>query len=66
MSIADYDSSPAALRAFANVKGRIGEVFDISLVNRPTFLGQVLGTIADKVTPVLIAKDEVCCMRPNW
>lgn len=66
VSIADYDSSPAALRAFESVKGRIGEVFDISLVNKPTFLGQVLGTIADKVTPVLIAKDEVCCMRPNW
>lgn len=63
VSIADYDSSPDALRAFEDVRGRIGEVIDISLVGRPTFLSQVLGSIADKVTPVLIAKDEVCCMR---
>jgi hypothetical protein len=38
-------------------------VFDISLVDQPTFLSEVIGSVADKVTPVLIARDSYCCMR---
>jgi hypothetical protein len=65
VTIADYDSSYRAHDAFAKVKGRVSEVFDISLVNQPTFLSEVIGDVADKVTPVLIARDNSCCMRSN-
>ena len=63
VTIADYDSSYRAMDAFAKAKGRISEVFDISLVDQPTYLSEVVGSIADKVTPVLIARDGRCCMR---
>lgn len=63
VTIADYDSSRAALPAFAKARGRVHEVFDISLVDRPTFLSEVVGTVASKVTPILIARDNYCCMR---
>lgn len=63
VTIADYDSSRAAETAFKKVKGRVSEVFDISLVGRPTYLSEVVGAVADKVTPVLIANDDYCCMR---
>ena len=63
VTIADFDSSYAAMGAFAKARGRVHEVFDISLVDRPTFLSEVIGTVANKVTPVLIAKDNYCCMR---
>lgn len=62
VTIADYDSSRAAETAFKKAKGRVGEVFDISLVGRPTYLSEVVGAVADKVTPVLIANDDYCCM----
>lgn len=59
VSVADYDSSTSAKTwVGANAKGRIGEVLDISLVNRPTFLAEVLGTLADKVTPILIGSSH--------
>jgi hypothetical protein len=63
VTIADYDSSNAAIPAFKKVKGRVSEVFDISLVDRPTFLSEVVGVVADKVTPVLIAQNNRCCMQ---
>lgn len=63
VTIADYDSSWAARGAFAKAKGRVHEVFDISLVDRPTYLSEVVGSLASKVTPVLIARDNYCCMR---
>jgi hypothetical protein len=63
VTIADYDSSYAAMGAFGKAKGRVHEVFDISLVDTPTYLSEVIGTVADKVTPVLIAQDRYCCMR---
>jgi len=63
VTIADYDSSYRAMDAFAKAKGRVSEVFDISLVDQPTYLSEVIGTVADKVTPVLIARDRSCCMR---
>lgn len=63
VTIADYDSSYAAMGAFGKAKGRVHEVFDISLVDQPTYLSEVIGSVADKVTPVLIARDSRCCMR---
>ncbi len=53
--IADYDSSPAAKDAIAKCRGHIEQVFDISLVNRPTFLAEVVGQLANNVTPLLVA-----------
>lgn len=55
VTIADYDSRPEAkdvVRTYAT--GRVGEVIDISLVHSMTFLSEVVGTIADKVTPIVI------------
>ena len=62
VTIADYDSSYAALGAFKDVTGSIEQVLDISLVSRPTFLSEVLGTIAKDVRPLLVAADDRCCM----
>jgi hypothetical protein len=63
VTIADFDSSPSALSAFRQAKGRVHEVFDISLVAQPTFLSQVIGVVANKVTPVMIARTDTCVMR---
>lgn len=54
VTIADYDSFRDARDVIAKAKGRIGEIFDISLVNRPTFLAECLGTLATKVTPLMV------------
>ena len=56
VSIADYDSSTSAKRALANCTGRIGRVLDISLVNRPTFLGECLAQLADSVEPLMVGR----------
>lgn len=53
--VADYDSSYGAKDALAKQTGTIGKVFDISLVNRPTFLAECVGQLADEVEPLLIA-----------
>ena len=55
VTIADYDSSVSAKRALSQCTGRIGRVLDISLVNRPTFLAECVGQLADEVEPLLIA-----------
>lgn len=55
VSIADYDSSASAKRFLSSSSGRIGKVLDISLVNRPTFLGECLAQLADEVEPLLVA-----------
>lgn len=55
ITVADYDSSYSASQALSKMSGRIGEVIDISLVNRVTYLAECVGQLADKVTPVLIA-----------
>lgn len=55
IAIADYDSWGSASDAFRSMaRGRIGQLFDISLVNRPTYLGECLGQIASEVKPLLI------------
>jgi hypothetical protein len=56
VTIADYDSSYAAMGAIKGRAGHIQQLLDISLVNRPTFLAEVLGQLADEVRPLLMAE----------
>ena len=59
ITIADYDSAMSSLEYLRdNCKGRIREVLDISLVNRPTFLAECVGLLANKVTPILIGNSR--------
>lgn len=60
VTIADYDSSWGAKEAIKGRAGHIQQLLDISLVNRPTFLAEVLGTLADEVRPLLIADRNLC------
>lgn len=55
VTVADYDSSYGAKGALAQCVGRIDEVLDISLVDRPTFLAECVGQLADEVRPLLVA-----------
>lgn len=57
VTIADYDSSYGAKAAIEATKGHVHKVLDISLVNQPTFLSEVVGTIADEVKPILIGRN---------
>ena len=54
ITVADYDSSPAAKGALSACVGRIDQVLDISLVNQPTYLAQCVGQLAAQVEPLLI------------
>lgn len=55
ITIADYDSSMSAKQHIAHsCKGRIDQVLDISLVNRPSFLAECVGQLADEVRPLLV------------
>lgn len=59
ITIADYDSAGAAKSWIKDhARGRVHQVLDISLVNRPTFLAECVGQIADKVTPILIGSSQ--------
>ena len=59
ITIADYDSAWASFDALSKTAtGRVGTVFDISLVNRPTFLAECVGQLADEVRPLLIANSS--------
>lgn len=55
--IADYDSSPAAASVLARCDGKIGQLFDVSLVNRSTYLAECLAPLASEVRPLLIASN---------
>lgn len=59
VTIADYDSSPAAKTAIVRCTGNIQQVLDISLVNRPTYLAEVVGQLADNVKPLLVAAHDL-------
>lgn len=60
VTIADYDSSRDAFRAIEkHCKGSVGKVIDISLVNRPTYLAECVGQLAQEVEPVLIADSYI-------
>lgn len=57
ITVADYDSSMDAKRHIKSAcHGHIDQVLDISLVNRPTFLAECVGQLADEVRPLLIAR----------
>ena len=58
VTIADYDSSYAAMPAIKAMGGHIDEVLDISLVNRPTFLAQCVGQLADSTRPLLMGNSN--------
>lgn len=59
ITVADYDSSWSAKEHIAaKCNGRIDQVLDISLVNRPTFLAECVGQLADEVRPLLIARSS--------
>lgn len=59
VTIADYDSSVSAKAALKQCNGRIEQLLDISLVNRPTFLAECLGQLADNVRPLLVAQSSL-------
>ena len=55
ITIADYDSSQHAKSLIREMSfGHIGEVLDMSLVDRPTFLAECVGQLAQSVRPFLI------------
>jgi uncharacterized protein (UPF0303 family) len=60
VTIADYDSSWSVKDAIKSRSGHIQTLLDISLVNRPTYLAEVLGQLADEVRPLLIADRNLC------
>lgn len=62
VTIADYDSSLSSKAVLARCNGKIGQLFDVSLVNRSTFLAECLGQLADEVRPLLIASDSARIM----
>lgn len=55
VTIADYDSSRDAMRIIKDCNGSIEMVLDVSLVNSPTFLCEVVGQLANEVKPLLMA-----------
>jgi hypothetical protein len=57
VTIADYDSSPAAAAVLYRCKGKIGQLFDVSLVGRSTYLAECLVPLANEVRPLLIASN---------
>jgi hypothetical protein len=58
VTVADYDSSRDAKRVLSNCTGRIEQVLDISLVDRPTYLAECVGQLAAEVRPILIAQER--------
>ena len=59
ITIADYDSAAAAKTAIAKCTGHIQQLLDISLVGRPTYLGEVVGQLADEIKPLLVAQGNL-------
>ena len=58
ITIADYDSSPSAKSVLARCNGKIGQLFDVSLVDRSTYLAECLQHMADEVRPLLVASSN--------
>lgn len=59
VGIADYDSSASAREYLAQaVNGHIEQYIDISLVDRPTFLGECVGQFASEIKPVLVGNSQ--------
>lgn len=57
VTIADYDSSPSAATVLARCTGKIGQLLDVSLVNRSTYMAECLAPLASEVRPLLIASN---------
>ena len=55
ITIADYDSSPSAAAVLSRCNGKIGQLFDVSLVDRSTYLAECLAPLANAVRPLLVA-----------
>jgi hypothetical protein len=55
ITVADYDSFVDARSKLRSCSGSIELVLDVSLVNRPTFLAECVGTRAKEVRPILVA-----------
>ena len=56
LTVADYDSYWAVEHMFADLNGHVDLVLDISIEDRPTYLSQCIGRIADEVRPLMIAE----------
>lgn len=57
--IADYDSSWGVKPEFEKISGSVGQVLDISLVSRPTYLGECVGVLSDEeVKPLMVAATD--------
>lgn len=60
ITVADYDSSRSAKEHISRTcRGHIDTVVDVSLVNRPTFLAECVGQLADEVKPMLVAQHDL-------
>ncbi|AYD86158.1 hypothetical protein SEA_BURRO_15 [Microbacterium phage Burro] len=67
VSIADYDSSRSAQQwVRENSSGTIEKLLDLSLVNRPTFLAEVLGQLSKSVEPLLVGNSEYVLGSDRW
>jgi len=58
ITIADYDSSYYAKEALSRCNSKIGQLFDISLVDRSTYLAECLMHMAREVRPLLISNSR--------
>jgi len=58
ITVADYDSFVDARDALRRRTGSIDLVLDVSLVNRPTFLAECVGTLAREVRPILVGNSQ--------
>ena len=59
ITIADYDSGWSAKPYLRDhCQGRVQRVLDISLVNRPTYLAECVGLLANEVVPLLVGNSE--------
>ena len=67
ITVADYDSSHAAKDHLARAaKSRIGCVVDVSLVNRPTYLAECVGQLADEIKPILVGNSSRVMGSSDW
>lgn len=67
ITVADYDSSHAAKDHLArSAKARISTVVDVSLVNRPTYLAECVGQLADEIKPILVGNSNYVLGGRGW
>lgn len=68
ITIADYDSSYDASRALRTytTKAKIGKVYDLSLVDRPTFLSECVGQFASSIETLLVGNSSRVLGNQYW